>query len=356
MKKARRLMITIGIIVFGAVMTSCGSNSIKQERLDKIPDDASSAVEKSYDKLNLPDDISFDIPDEIYTYSYKKKTDIITNTDDDKCRTIIELMYDNDDFDKTLHPDEVIMKEHINESYDGGNFVFSNYDRDENVTLSGSGEMSMGKLGDKGNEICVSSFLLADKQTNDSEQKAIDKACSFMGDICNIMGCDALSAFALSHTQNSAGEDFCTVHFCQTLDDMRIDTFGMMSADNLMPDEIKYYGYDNYVVVDKDNNVYSCSFNGPFVTERKEPIKKISSLSTTLEYVDKELAPNVNVDIKSIELIYAVQIKPAELMPVWAIEFSETEQDITAYNSIYVNAVDGSVDCLIDSFYEKHEP
>ena len=128
---------------------------------------------------------------------------------------------------------------------------------------------------------------------------------------------------------------------------MRIDTFGMMSADNLMPDEIKYYGYDNYVVVDKDNNVYSCSFNGPFVTERKEQIKKISSLSTTLEYVDKELAPNVNVDIKSIELIYAVQIKPAELIPVWAIEFSETDQDITAYNSIYVNA-EG---CTIELFW-----
>lgn len=350
------------ILVISAVfLAGCDDRAkLEFDTIENVKNGVSKALSQSYDHISVADDITVSIPDHLSTYTPKDGLDFVENENDPLIKSSISLLYDPDDFGKEKHPKDSIMIIPINQDTENPSYQFFNETKDEHCAISRNGYIHLGP-NDLLKYDVIECEYAANSKDNEAYQKAIAAADAKMKESAELQSNLEMIPYLVYKIKGESGKEYYLVYFCRTAEGIPFIPFGTDNAINIEPmNEAgivqRWFKAPFYVCVDTDYSVSAIHIEFRTSVEKKDPVEKIPTLDSVLNYISKETAPNLSVEIKNIQLMLAADMVERTVYPVWYIEFvnkASKTLDKEEYNRIIINASTGLVTSYIENYYEE---
>lgn len=345
-------------LIIVTLILLCGCNDtvkLEFDTTEKVKAGISNALSKSYKHVTIPQNIKINMPESINIFK-PNSSDFILNENDTKLTETIRLLYDPDDFDKTKNLTDEITVMSINTDSSDPTYQFFNDTKDEHCAISKNGYIHLGTDEILNAEVIECEYT-DNVKDNEKYQKAIAVAEGKMNEAVKLQNNLPAKPYLISTIRSQSGHDYYMIYFCRTIGDVKIIPFGTEDATNFdISQEGKssrrWFNSPLYVCVDQDYNACAIHIFGISNAEKAEVVEKIPTLDYVLNYISKELAPNLNIEIRNISFMYGTDSVDKKIYPVWYIEFSNRKAqspDAADHNRLIINASNG----LITTFIEK---
>ena len=338
--------------------------------LDYIPvseltADVEIALAKSYEHIQLSDNISISIPDSLSIYTPVSNS-FIADDKGPKLTEAIKLLYDPDDFDKTKNPGDSISVMPINQDTENPSYQFFNETKDEHCAISRSGYIHLGSNELLDTEVIECRYV-ADTSGDETAGKILSSANALMKKAADLQQEPAMEPYLIYKLKSKLENTFYMVYYCKVIENTCIQPFGMEGALNFSLYDYQEYGEGvpprwadnrNAVWLDESYHVVGLHIDSRVKAERGEEVKSIPALDSVLNYMSNELAPNLMVNITNIAVMYAADMVDRRIVPVWYIEFENKaaqSPDIGECNRLIINASTGLITSYIEQYYDEHQ-
>lgn len=361
MKKIRAVFLLATSIV--CLITGCVNNSKKQVRVEfaeteSINDDIDSALQTKYTNFEIDKSVTVDKIESIMSYSYKfdKK---FGGIEDNKVSQLIEFFPGKQWFDENKKTNDRIEKKY--EEIAGSGFktlMYYNYSQNKYAVIVDSGEITLdSSSGSEETDFSkIESTVSIDKLNGDEQKRAFDNSTAFLKKVFEILNEEPPFSSKMSIGENQKGEKIYKIILEQKLPKSSIDSLGTSNAvsgyntsSGVLNDP--YASLDNYIILDKEQNVISFSYNGNAKYIEGTALNKIPTLSSVLRYLDEEIAPNIKLTVSDISMKYCIGLGTNDLIPVWIIECCKNNEDPTKCTRFYVDCRNGRIDYIIEGTY-----
>lgn len=339
--------ILAAVMAAACFLTSCSSKIIEFDNVNSILN--GKEMQEKYEHLNFSDEYEIEIPDGLYIYNVS--TNNVDMTNDNKIRAISQIITASDDFDNSINKEDDIVTEKSNDN--GGTIIIKNNSKDMELTVSKNGTIIIEKessellsiLNDESNRSkCV---FANSKNISEKYKKLLEKADVASEKLSKIYGNFKLKAQTITEFK-AENKYYYEITYAMTIDDLSVNPFGIFSDDNVIFSE-----HNTRIYLDGDENVNVIYSDALISYTKDKEISKAVTLQSALNYIDKELAPNYDIDIRSVSLEYARLNYEKRFIPVWDIEFSDGTENIQNYNRIFINVEDGKAYSYIDGIISE---
>lgn len=334
------------MICIGSILSGCNNEyRIKFIDIFKLEEDIIDAEEQKYDHITVDSNVIIPNVREMHSYKYRKEK-TFNSEHDDRCIKLIELLFDYDDFNKDKNPHDDITVDHTGENDEV--ITFYNYTKEEFAVFYSSGKVYVGGNIDSKEFSSINAAAKITDAPSKEHKEVIDTANSFLLSVKNILSITPLKATAIMEGLNEKSEKIYKVYFEQPIEETSIDSFGTFYASQGDMKKFSYYTASNSVVIDNNKNVISFEFEGQYYLENNNELTECPSISSVLNYIDKELAPNIDLKVTDIKFRYAVGIQSGELTPVWIIESCRPKESLNDCTRFFVNCNTGDMEYVIN--------
>ena len=357
MKKIVALLLC-GTLALTAFSGCSKKAKLKFDKIEDVRNGVEDALGKEYKHLKISDDIKITVPDELYTYQSKEKELYFSGEDDPIIDKTISLLYDKEDFDEQKYPDDEIAYMPINIGTDDETYQLFNETKDEHVAINANGYVSMNS-----NEVFESQLIECDyvdnMQDDETYQNVLAAADPVMQEAVKLQSDFESQPYQFLKWQSESGNVFYEIYYAQLLDSAPYIPYGMESAffDPMSSNSLQPRWHADRLEIWTDENYKVRGIHIDYIRdqEKSEQLEKIPTLDSVLNYLSKEIAPNMTLEITNIQLMYGLDNIEENVVPVWYIEFKSESEDVGEYNRVIVNCVTGNIASAINGTYDEHQ-
>ena len=338
-RKPIALIISLAAACF---LTSCSSKIIEYDYIKNIIN--GNETQEEYEHLYFSDEYRISIPNELFVYDVSIND--VDMTTDDKIHIISQVITSENDFDSNLNQvDDIVTEKSDN---NGGTVIIKNNSKDLELTVSKNGTIIIEKessellntLSDDNNrKKCI--YVNSKSLTNDYN-RIIEKADTAAQKLSKAYGDYELQAQTITELK-ADNNTFYEITYAMSIDELAVNPFGIFSDGNILfPEHL------TRIYLDENENVVVIYSDALIGYSKDTKISKAVTLKSALQFVDEELAPNYDIDVRSISFEYARLNSEKRFIPVWDIEFSDGTENIQNYNRIFIEAENGKAYTYID--------
>lgn len=356
----KKIAILMSLVVSLTMFSGCGETKtkLKYDTLENVRNSIDSALSKEYNHITINKNITVDIPDTVNVYD-TSYISLIKDKDDPKIKDLLGILYDSDDFDKGKNIGDEIFESFLEEDTENAVYQYFNKTKDENAAIGKDGYLHLGPDELLNTHVIECSY--ADRiKDNEVYKKVRSAADSKLEQAVSLQDNYNMEPYLFYKVESEQGNSFYKIYYCRTFDGLLNMPFG---ADNITNIDISESGSvqnrwimdEVSVWVDENFSVRAMHIQNLWKARKNEALEKIPTLDSVLNYISKEIAPNYNVNVSNIKLMYAHDITDNKIYPVWYVEFSNNSNDIEYSNRIIVNSSTGLISSYIEGSYAEHQ-
>ena len=337
---------------------------IEYDTVENVKSGISEVINKDHGRIIIPKDLQISFPEELGIYKMTDDSSDIPNVssvEDPFFREAASLLFDPDDFDKSVNPSDDIVKRTENQGSISEWYSWENRSKNEVVSISRSKYIFIGAMD---------SVYLNDDQINpplflncqnipEEYQRAVDAADSFAQSVSKKLYGSYAEPVYVEPKRSEDKKQFYCIKYMIVSGSTKIWPFGTEGSVNTVPGQdgssefrSRFYSTRFEVIVDSQNNICNLTADDHYKYQKDRTADKIATLESVVKYLDSELAENITVNVDTIAFCYAFDNNDRSLYPVWVFEFDKGRNK-QCENRIIVNAVNGRVSCMIDGYYKE---